>query len=90
LSGRRYCTKADEAGRRIVQLHCYADGSPEITRHLAFRDYLRGNPKIAAEYDQVKFGCRSQHPDDSHAYGDCKEAWIRDAEVDALEWYKIG
>lgn len=91
LPGRRYCTKGDkEAGRRIVQLHCYADGSPEITRHLAFRDYLRANPAIAAEYDQVKADCRSKHPDNSHAYGDCKERRIRQAEADALEWYRTG
>jgi GrpB-like predicted nucleotidyltransferase (UPF0157 family) len=37
LSARRYCTKSDpHTGRRIVQLHCYAVGSPEIERHLAF------------------------------------------------------
>ncbi|MFU0505718.1 GrpB family protein [Pseudaminobacter sp. NGMCC 1.201702] len=45
LSGRRYCSKANEAGRGIIQLHCYADGSPETARHLAFRHYLRENPK---------------------------------------------
>lgn len=89
LPGRRYCTKADkETGRRSVQLHCYLDGSPEITRHLAFRDYLRAQPGIAAEYDQVKADCQRRHPNDSHAYGDCKETWIRNAEEKALKWHQ--
>jgi GrpB-like predicted nucleotidyltransferase (UPF0157 family) len=71
-----------------VQLHCFEDGSTEITRHLAFRDYLRSNPKLAAEYDRMKSDCQRRHPNDSHAYSDCKEAWIRSAEAEALKWHQ--
>lgn len=53
LPGRRYCTKSDpNTGRRLVQLHGYVDGSPEIERHRAFRDYLRERPDIARAYDR--------------------------------------
>ena len=89
LPGRRYCSKSDpKTGRRIAQLHCYENGSTEITRHLAFRDYLRARPELAAEYDRVKAECQRQHPDDSHAYSDCKAAWIKDAEANALKWHQ--
>lgn len=89
LSGRRYCTKNDPAtGRRLVQLHCYQDGSPDIARHLAFRDYLRERPDVARAYAQEKARCQSLHAHDSHAYGDCKSAWIRKTEVEALAHYR--
>src|SRR5262245_25884424 len=41
--GRRYCVR-EEGGRRLFHVHCYAVGHPEITRCLAFRDYLRTHP----------------------------------------------
>lgn len=92
LPGRRYCTKADPTTtRRLIQLHCYVEGSSEIARHLAFRDYLRERPDVAAAYDLEKARCQNLHPDNSHAYGDCKEAWIRKAEVEALvRWDRNG
>jgi GrpB-like predicted nucleotidyltransferase (UPF0157 family) len=89
LPGRRYCTKTDpETGRRTVHLHCYEKDSAEIRRHLAFRDYLRAHPGIAAEYDAMKGACQCRHSSDSHAYADCKASWIRNAEAKALEWYQ--
>ena len=89
LPGRRYCTKSNpKTGQRTVQLHCYENGSTEITRHLAFRDYLRAHPGLAAEYDHLKAECQCRYPNDLHAYGDCKEVWIRKAETNAIEWYQ--
>jgi GrpB-like predicted nucleotidyltransferase (UPF0157 family) len=85
LPGRRYCSLTDAVtGKRLVQLHCYASGSPEITRHLAFRDYLMRRPDLAGAYEAVKLRCRDEHPSNSHDYSDCKNAWIRRVEKDAL------
>jgi GrpB-like predicted nucleotidyltransferase (UPF0157 family) len=85
LPGRRYCTWDDPlTGRRKVQLHGYLIGSPEITRHLAFRDFLLARPDVARAYDAEKERCRELHPQDSHAYSDCKCDWIRRIEEEAL------
>lgn len=88
LPGRRYATKDEpQSGRRLVQLHCYAKGSPDIDRHLAFRDYLRKRPELVASYEQEKSRCRTLHPDNSHEYGTCKSAWIDAVEATALsDW----
>jgi GrpB-like predicted nucleotidyltransferase (UPF0157 family) len=87
LPERRYCTKDDlNTRRRLVQLHCYETGSSEIVRHLAFRDYLRARSDLAREYEQEKLRCQALHPDNTHSYGSCKNAWIKRIESQALAW----
>jgi len=89
LAGRRYCTQSDAVtGRRLIQLHCYARGSSEIDRHLAFRDYLRNRPDIAEAYAREKDRCRMLHPENSHAYSDCKGPWIVSVVAEALLWQR--
>lgn len=85
LPGRRYCFRDDpQTGCRLFQLHCYQDGSPAVDRHLAFRDCLRRDPALAKEYEAEKRRCQALHPDDSHAYTDCKGDWIKQVERAAV------
>lgn len=90
LQGRRYCVLADEAGRRIVQAHCYQQGDPGVERHLAFRDYMRAHPDEAAAYEAEKRRAAALHPDDSLAYNGAKNDWIQAAERRAGAWRAAG
>ena len=86
IPGRRYCTLADEAGVRAVQLHFFKADSPHVERHIAFRDYLRAHPEEANAYAIEKRRAQNLHPANSHAYADEKGKWIRAAETKALFW----
>jgi GrpB-like predicted nucleotidyltransferase (UPF0157 family) len=85
---RRYCRLNDPVtGKRRFQLHCFAEDSPQIARHLAFRDYLRAHPAIAKEYEAVKQRAAALHPDNVLLYNDAKNDWIKQTERDALAWW---
>ncbi len=89
LPGRRYCWRKDPVtGKRAVQLHCYAQGWPEIDRHLAFRDYLRAHPAIAKDYEAEKIRAAALHPDNTLDYNAAKNDWIKKTERDALAWWR--
>jgi GrpB-like predicted nucleotidyltransferase (UPF0157 family) len=89
LPGRRYCRRNDPVtGKRAYQLHFYAHGSHEIDRHLAFPDYLRAHPLIAADYEAEKRRAAALHPDNTLDYNDAKNAWIKRVEQDAIHWWK--
>jgi GrpB-like predicted nucleotidyltransferase (UPF0157 family) len=86
VEGRRFCTWDDESGKRVAQLHCYQDDSPHAKRQLAFRDYLRAFPDVAAAYEAEKFRASKLFPNNSVDYSREKGAFIRDAEAKALAW----
>lgn len=71
---------------RVFQIHlCEAGGAWE-RRHLAFRDYLRVHPEVAAEYADLKRECAERFRDDRLAYLDAKAPFISRAEAQALAW----
>jgi GrpB-like predicted nucleotidyltransferase (UPF0157 family) len=87
ITGRRYCALSDGDGSRIAQLHFFTAESPQIVRHLAFRDYLRAHPEEARAYEYEKRRARDLFPNDSHAYTDEKAAWIERTQGEALAWF---
>jgi GrpB-like predicted nucleotidyltransferase (UPF0157 family) len=76
IPGRRYFRKGSAFEDRTHQIHAFADDSPEIVRHLAFRDYLRDNPEVVREYVALKRRLAAEHPTDVEAYTDGKSAFI--------------
>ncbi len=86
IPGRRYFVKNDAQGQRVVHAHGFTQGSAEVTRHLAFRDYINVHPEAAQAYSALKRQLAAAHPSDIEAYMDGKDAFIKQHEVLALAW----
>ena len=84
IPGRRYFRKGSAFEERTHQIHAFAEDSPEIERHLAFRDHLRSHPEAVAQYVELKRRLASAHPDDVEAYTEGKNEFIRGIEARAL------
>ena len=78
IAGRRYFRRDNADGDRTHQVHAFEAGSPQIARHLAFRDYLIAHPDIAQQYSDLKRELAAQHPSDIEAYMDGKHEFIQE------------
>ena len=65
--------------RRTHHLHLVPAGSQRYLDELAFRDRLRADPQLAADYAALKRKLAERHRDDREAYTDAKGAFIRAA-----------
>jgi len=74
LPDRRYFRKGHPEQKWHV--HIVEVGSAFWGRHLAFRDYLRGNAEAAVEYAALKQRLAAEYPHDSLAYTDAKSEFI--------------
>jgi GrpB-like predicted nucleotidyltransferase (UPF0157 family) len=86
IPGRRYFRKDNDAGRRTHHVHVFKAGSPEVLRHLAFRDFMTAHPALAQQYSDLKRQLAVQHPDDIDSYMDGKDGFIQEMQRQALEW----
>lgn len=66
-------------GKEHLQNHhlyvCTKD-SPELKRHLTFRDYLRSNEEAVREYSRIKEEGANLFPNDLDGYISYKTGWI--------------
>ena len=76
LPQRRYLERI-RAGRHTHHLHIVAAESDFFHTHLLFRDTLRANPALAAEYAALKIRLAAQYRTDRAAYTDGKSAFIQ-------------
>jgi GrpB-like predicted nucleotidyltransferase (UPF0157 family) len=61
-----------------MQQHLYVcpQDSPELMRHLKFRDYLRAHSRASAAYGDLKKRAAVHHPHDIDAYLNEKGVFI--------------
>lgn len=69
-------THPQNSACRLVHLHLVARSDVQWRRYLRFRDALRRDPAIRAEYERIKAGAASIHPQDRRSYTAAKAAWI--------------
>lgn len=86
IPGRRYFRKDDDGGLRTHHVHIFLAGTPEVMRHLAFRDFLIGHPEWARRYSDLKKSLVAAHPEDMEAYINGKEALIHEIDTLAIAW----
>ena len=84
LVGRRYLTKGTDP--RTHNIHSYTSGDSALHRHLAFRDYLRAHPDVAADYVSLKRRLAAECNHDIDKYCDGKDAFIKHHQQLALEY----
>jgi GrpB-like predicted nucleotidyltransferase (UPF0157 family) len=86
ISGRRYFRLNDSWGMRTHQIHAFEAGTPDVIRHIAFRDYMRAHPSAAEEYSSLKERLANAYPNDMAAYMEGKDVFIKQYEGRALLW----
>jgi GrpB-like predicted nucleotidyltransferase (UPF0157 family) len=62
---------------RTHLLHVVEHGGPSWTENLRFRDRLRADPALAAEYDALKLRLAAAHPGDRARYTEEKGAFVQ-------------
>jgi GrpB-like predicted nucleotidyltransferase (UPF0157 family) len=90
IPSRRYFRKDNEVGIRTHHVHTFEADSPEIERHLAFRDYMIAHPEDAQQYSELKRALvKKLHGSDIEGYMDGKDEFIKETEKRAVAWSRL-
>lgn len=89
IRGRRYLRKG--GNERTHQIHIFSEKDVDnLSRHLAFRDYLRVHPEICRQYAALKKELARKYPYDIDGYCDGKDTFVKRIEKLALAEYGKG
>ncbi len=86
IKERRFFLKDNLDGIRTHHIHAFEVGSVQITRHLAFRDYLNLHIDDALTYSSLKRSLAEKYPNDIRIYMDGKHKFIQEIDRKATEW----
>jgi GrpB-like predicted nucleotidyltransferase (UPF0157 family) len=65
------------AQHRTHHLHLIPFGGQLWNERLVFRDHLRSNPRVAADYAALKYELAERYRTDREAYTDAKGEFVR-------------
>jgi GrpB-like predicted nucleotidyltransferase (UPF0157 family) len=83
IEDRRFFRKDNQEGIRTHHTHTFEVNSAQITRHLAFRDYLLAHPDVAQKYSDLKRKLAAKYPNDIAGYQDGKNEFIKEIDRQA-------
>jgi GrpB-like predicted nucleotidyltransferase (UPF0157 family) len=63
--------------KRSHHVHIFEKGSPQIKRHIDFRDYLISHPKVAKKYSRLKENLAKKYRYDIDKYQEGKESFMK-------------
>jgi GrpB-like predicted nucleotidyltransferase (UPF0157 family) len=75
--------KKEQDGIRTHNIHMVGNGGEFWGRHILFRDYLRQNPTVAAQYASLKKELAGREWEDVNEYADAKTEFIREIDDQA-------
>lgn len=88
ITGRRYLRKGGH--ERTHQIHIFSETDRKnLERHIAFRDYMRAHTNDRDKYAELKKELALKFPYDIDGYCEGKEAFVKEIEEKALEFYKL-
>lgn len=67
-------------------LHLHERGSPQINRHINFKDYVIQHPNVAHNYAKLKIQLATQFRDDIYSYVSGKDKLVQEIDVQAKLW----
>ena len=76
IAGREAFDYSGKEHLRKHHLYVCTKESPELRRHIVFRDYLRSHPEAVAKYSRVKEEAAKLFPDDIEKYIEYKSPCI--------------
>ena len=77
IPGREAFRYEEKSHLRRHHLYVCREDSPELHRHITFRNYLRSHPEAAAEYGRIKQEAARLFPEDIDGYINHKAPCIR-------------
>ncbi|MBM6619967.1 GrpB family protein [Bacillus suaedaesalsae] len=86
IKNRRYFQKG--GNDRTHHVHIFPAGHSEVTRHLAFRDYLIAHPTEAKRYEELKRKLASQYIHNPNLYSEGKNELVKELDKKAKKWYE--
>ncbi len=83
---RRQDEHASSISQHSFHLHIHERGSPQIKRHVNFRDYVINHPDAARAYAALKMKLAEQFTDNMNAYVFGKDKLVQEIDTKAKLW----